>query len=143
MKIKIIPEEVTKRESSNGTPFIQVKDLDGTMYQVWERKFFGYFQEGKEIEVEYKKNSKGFNEVMYVGRSERSQEVRRSFSGRRGEFNSEERSKGAARGMCLSKSCDIAIAIFNRDLKVKESEIEKKISKYFKILMEIDEKGGI
>lgn len=137
MKATIIPEEVTRREASNGKPFLSVRDSDGTIYQIWEQKFFGYFQQGKEIEVEYKKNSKGFNEVMYVGRIDGTGEERRSFR-KGGKFNQEERSRGMARGACFNKACDIVIAIYNRDLKVKESDIEKKIRKYFKILMEID-----
>ena len=143
MKAIIVPEVVTRGEASNGKPFLSVKYSDGTVYRVWEQKFFGYFQEGKEIEIEYKKNSKGFNEVMYIGKIERNQEPRRPFTGRRGGFNSEERSKGMARGACFNKACDIVIAIYNRDLKVKESDIEKKIRKYFKILMEIDEKEEV
>ena len=129
----INPIEIIQKESTGGKNYLVIKTEEGENYRVWESAIFGYFQKEKSIKVKLRVNNKGFNNIVEVvgkapDRSKENEGSQNRFQG--------EREKGQARGACFNKSCDIAIAMYQKG-GIKKDDIVPQIKKTFHQLLKV------
>lgn len=139
----IVPKFVnTKQSTTANKRYLSIKAEDELYYAVWKPELFNYFSKGipVEIEVEEIETAEGlkFNNVVGVtGR-----DVKKSFQKKdKGGITTKE--KGAFnKNFCLSKSCDIIIALIQKGGKggITKNKIVDEIKILYTKLLEILEK---
>lgn len=129
----IIPKNIERKESNSGREFLSIKAGDGKFYQVWIEKLFHNFFEDTPIKIKIKPVGEWNNVIGTVGKV-KTKELKKIEKNRKTEYK--ERAKGAAKGACFNKACDIAIALYQKG-GIKKKVIVPEIKKIFKELLKI------
>ncbi len=168
MLTEIIIDDIQQKFSPTNQEYRSVKDGDGNSYACWFKDLFPHLESaassGKRIKVEVKQSGKWLHIIGIPGvkiehipeqpqqRRDRAESAggtprnggwAPSQGGGKRNFGDkdDERARGQARGLCFGKACDFAIAMYQKNPKMKRKDIAKKVQETFDDLLDILEKN--
>ena len=157
MIINITPENIEKNTAtSSGDPYLTITADDASMYTCWLPELFASFEIGMTTKAEVAQRGSymhitGVPGIKVKPRAQARpaqqanggnfQPKRGNFSGNKGNFkaDSDDRARGAARGLCFGKAVDLTIAMHSKK-ELKGKNVFKEVDRVFNGLLNVLEK---